>query len=394
MSLPLAGVSVLDLTRMLPGNYCAWLLASLGADVVKIEDPGAGDYMRTFGHQVDGQGAAHHIVNRAKRSAVLDLKHPEGRDALLRMVDSADVVIESFRPGVLDRLGLGKDVLIARRPSLVVVSISAYGADGPHSQRPAHDINAVAFSGFLERIVGPGDGEPPAMTLPLADVIGGSLLPAVGIVSLLYQARETGRGGWIDASLMEGFTLIPSVQFADVLGGAPLPPRGVQEFGDQPFYRVYQLADGMAAVGAVEPHFWAELCEVLDVPELLDAQWDDARKDEATALLAERFAKLTKAEVIADLETRDVCVTVLRTYEDVVQDDLMRERDLLRPGVDVSMQVLAPPFRIDGQRPPETRRAPLQGEHTAEILTEHGYSTDEIARLTADGAVGRPEARA
>lgn len=387
MGTPLAGVRVLDLTRLLPGNYCAWLLATLGAEVVKVEDPGAGDYMRTFGLQVSGQGAAHHVINRAKRSIVLDLKSPAGRDVFLRLVDTTDVVIESFRSGVMDRLNLGHGVLRQRRPSLVVASISGYGADGPLSGVVAHDLNALAFSGFLERIVGQGDGLPQALTIPIADVVGGGLVPALGITALVLRARLTGEGGWLDASLAEGFSLLPSVLLGDILAGVPIPPRGAAEFDGRPFYRVYALKDGMVAVGAIESPFWAALCDALGEQDLLEAQWDEARQEEAVARLTNRFASLTRAALEKILEGRDTCVNIVQTYSEMLASDHAVARDLSRPAVNVPMKVLAPPFRIDGKRPAETRGAPHHGEHTQEVLAESGFSEDEINALLESGAV-------
>lgn len=387
MKAPLAGVRVLDLTRLLPGNYCAWLLAALGAEVIKVEDPGAGDYMRTFGVQVGGQGAAHHIVNRAKRSVVVDLKSEQGREVFLRLVDSADAVVESFRPGVLDRLGIGQEMLRSRRPSLVVASISSFGAGGPLCGMVAHDLNALAFSGFLEQLDGPG-GLPPALTMPLADIVGGGLVPALGITAMLARARQTSEGGWLDASLAEGFSLLPSVLVGDLLAGAQPPARGATEFDGRPFYRVYRLADGMVAVAAVEPQFWAELCSALGLDDLADAQFDDARKDAVIARLTTCFAGLTKAGLTTLLEGRDTCTNVVNTYEEMFSSGHARDRDLVRAAVDVPMRVLAPPFRIDGARPPETIGAPTQGQHTREVLAELGLTREAIDSLFASGAVG------
>jgi crotonobetainyl-CoA:carnitine CoA-transferase CaiB-like acyl-CoA transferase len=365
---PLAGVRVLDLTRMIPGNYCAWLLAALGADVIKVEDPGAGDVMRTIGVQVAGQSSTHHVVNRGKRSVVLDLKTDGGRERFLRLVDTAQVVVDSFRPGVMDRLGVGQATLRARRPGLVVASISGFGADGPLSRTVAHDLNAQAWSGFLERLVGPDDGLPQALTAPLADVVGGGLVPALGIVALLRRAEATGEGAWLDASLAEGFALMPSVQLADLLAGEPMPPRGVDEYDGRAFYRTYHLRDAMVAVGAVEPHFWRNLCEALGLDDLVDAQWDDARKDETVERFRRRFAELTAAEVTALVGDRDTCASLVNSYADMLAAEHTAVRGLVRPSVDAPMQVPAPPFVIDGERPPETVGAPTQGQHTDELL--------------------------
>lgn len=391
MTAPLAGIRVLDLTRLLPGNYCTWLLAALGAEVIKVEDPGAGDYMRTIGHQVDGQSAAHHLVNRAKRSVVIDLKSEEGRAVFLELVATADAVVDSFRPGVMDRLGLGPDRLREDKPGLVVASISGFGAEGPGAGVVAHDLNATAFSGFLHQLVGPDDGLPPTITTPFGDIVGGGLVPALGVVALLLRSRASGEGGWLDSSLAEGFALLPSVVLADVLAGQPTPPPGTREFDGRGFYRVYRLADGMAAVAAVEPQFWKSTCQALDVEDLIDAQWDDMRQEEVIARLTERFAGLTKAELLQLVAGRDTCVSLVNSYDEMVASDHARERDLVRPSVDAPMQVLAPPFRIDGARPPETVGAPTQGQHTDEVLLEAGLSAERVAGLREAGVVGLRE---
>lgn len=381
MTPPLAGVRVLDLTRLVPGNYCAWLLSALGAEVIKIEDPGAGDYMRTFGVQVAGQGATHHVVNRGKRSLVIDLKDPAGVEVFLRLVDTADVVVESFRSGVMDRLGIGQETLRARRPGLVVASISGYGADGPLGGVVGHDLNAMAFSGILERFVGPDQGLPQAPTTPFADLVGGSLVPALGIVSLVLRSRSTGEGGWLDGSLAEGVSLLPSVMLCDALAGGELPPRGSTEFDGRAFYRVFALKDGMAAVGAVEPQFWAEMCRALGVEELIDLQWDTDRKEEVVARLTELFATMTRDDLTTALAGRDTCVNIVNSHTDMIESEHAKYRGLIRPAVDVPMQVLAPPFRIDGDRPAETIGAPLQGQHSVQVLRDAGFSEQELEQL-------------
>ena len=370
MAAPLAGVRVLDVTRLMPGNYCTWLLCSLGADVIKIEDPVAGDPIRAMGVQVDGQGATHHLVNRGKRSVVLDLKDDAGRNAFLSLVDTADVVVDSFRPGVMDRLGLGPDTLRARRPSLVVGSISGFGAGGAHAALAAHDINGLAFSGHLDRFPR-GSGEVPSVpTLPIADLVGGSLMPALGLVALVLRARATGEGGWLDAALADGAALLPTVELADHLAGAALRPGGAVEFDGRPFYRVYELADGFAAVGAVEAHFWAELCDALGLDQYHDAQHDEARRAETVAALAARFRALTKSALRELLEGRNTCTTIVNSFADLPQDPHAVARELIRDAPGLPMHLLAPPFRIDRARPAETIGAPRHGEHTHEVLAE------------------------
>ena len=384
MALPLDGVRVLDLTRLLPGNTCAWLLAALGADVVKVEDPGAGDYMREFGMQVQGQGAPHHQVNRAKRSVVLDLKQAAGREAFERLLDTADVLVESFRPGVMQRLGLGPDRILERRPALVYASLSGFGATGSLSDLAAHDINYVALSGLVDRL-GTADGPPVVPPIPVADLVGGAILPALGIVSLLLRARASGRGGHLDAAMIEGVTQLPNMVVSDLLAGAAVPGRGrAPHSGGLACYRVYEIADGHVAVGALEPKFWAAMCRALGAEELLQRQHDDDQ-DALAADLAAALSGLTRAEVRERFEGVDACVTVVASYEEALDSPLAHERGLVRQAPDLPMPVLAPPFVIDGERPPESGPAPRQGEHSRAVLAEAGLSDEEISTLESAG---------
>jgi len=391
MTKPLSGVRVLDLTRLLPGNYTAWVLASFGADVVKVEDPGAGDYMRDFGIQVDGQGALNHLVNRGKRSVVIDLKADEGREAFLRLVETADVVVESFRPGVMDRLGVGYDVLKERRPSLVYAAMTGFGVRGPLATRAGHDLNFVAFAGLLDQF-GAAGSAPVIPPLAVSDLIGGGLNTSIAVLAMLSQSRTTGVGGRIDTSLAEGAALLPSNLVADVLAGGPQPERGTAEYaGGSGAYNVYALADGHISVGAVEPQFWRRVSELLEEPELVTRVSDDAFVRET---LTRRFAEMTKAEA-QKLFDDNTCVEVVYTYEETFASPHALEMDYLRriPGLD--MPVLAPPYLIDGARLEETVVAPRQGEHTTEIMTELGYDAAQLEDLQQRAVLapraGRPQ---
>jgi crotonobetainyl-CoA:carnitine CoA-transferase CaiB-like acyl-CoA transferase len=391
MTKPLSGVRVLDLTRLLPGNYTAWVLASFGADVVKVEDPGAGDYMRDFGIQVDGQGALNHLVNRGKRSVVIDLKNEEGREAFLRLVETADVVVESFRPGVMDRLGVGYDVLRERRPSLVYAAMTGFGVRGPLATRAGHDLNFVAFAGLLDQF-GAAGSAPVIPPVAVSDLIGGGLNTSIAVLAMLSQSRTTGVGGRIDTSLAEGAALLPSNLVADVLAGGPQPERGTAEYaGGSGAYNVYALADGHISVGAVEPQFWRRVSELLEEPELVTRVSDDAFVRET---LTRRFAEMTKAEA-QKLFDDNTCVEVVHTYEETFSSPHALEMDYLRriPGLD--MPVLAPPYLIDGARLEETVVAPRQGEHTTEIMTELGYDAAQLEDLQQRAVLapraGRPQ---
>jgi alpha-methylacyl-CoA racemase len=367
--LPLSGVRVLDLTRMLPGNLCTLSLAMLGADVIKVEDTGAGDYQRIFGHQVDGAGACHHVVNRGKRSVTLDLKVTEDRAAFEELVATAAVLVESFRPGVLDRMGYSVARLHELRGDLVIASISGYGATGPLAQVAGHDINYLAFSGILDRL-GSQDGEPALPPLPLADVVGGGLVPAMLILGYLRQAEVTGRGVWIDASMTDAMSLLPHVSLADVAAGAQVAGRAATlTDGALACYGTYAVRDGEIAIGALEGKFWAQVCDVVGgMDEFRDDHWRPEIQDAARTRLTDFFAGVTKSQVAELFASRDACVSVVQSYEEMLASPQAKARDYLVEVPGSPMPVLGFPARIDGAPLPETRRAPHQGEHNGEIL--------------------------
>jgi len=370
--LPLSGVRVLDLTRMLPGNLCTLTLAMLGADVIKVEDTGAGDYQRAFGYQVHGAGACHHIVNRAKRSVTLNLKVDEDRTAFEELVATSAVLVESFRPGVLDRMGYSVTRLHELRADLVIASISGYGATGPLAQIAGHDINYLAFSGILDRL-GSRDGQPALPPLPLADLVGGGLVPATLILGYLRQAEATGRGVWIDASMTDAMSLLPHVALADVVAGAQVAGRaGTLTDGGLACYGTYAVLDGEIAVGALEDKFWSQICDVVGgLDEFRKDHWRPEIQDAARTRLSDFFRSLTKAQVEQLFAGRDACVSVVRSYEEMLASPQAKARDYLVEVSGSPMPVLGFPARIDGSPLPETRPAPNQGEHNDEILGPH-----------------------
>ena len=351
LAVPLGGVRVLDLTRLLPGNYCAWLLSSLGADVIKIEDPGAGDYMRSFGAQVDGMGATHHVVNRGKRSLVLDLKQSDGVTALLELARTADVVVESFRPGVLDRLGVGWEQLHSVNPALVLASITGFGPSGPLAAMPGHDINYMAFSGLLERMRS-GDRPPQLPAVAIADVVGGGLVTALGVVALVLRARQTGEGGRIESAIAEAIALLPSLMLCDELAGEPAGPPGHDTYdGGSPWYRIYRLADrGFAAVGALEERFFASLCTLIERPDLAGGLADPAWQGEIESALTAEFASLTWDEAQDKYAGNVACVNLVYSAGDMIGSEHARERGLFQSGPDLPFPVPAAPFTVDGSR--------------------------------------------
>src|SRR6266566_6069989 len=218
LAMPLTGIRVLDLTRLLPGAYCTLLLADMGADVIKVEEPGAGDYMRWTPPLAGGQSALFNAINRNKRSVTLNLKADAGRDLLLRLVEGADVLVEGNRPGVMDRLGLGWEVVHARNPRLVMCSITGYGQDGPFASRAGHDLNYMATAGALG-LNGDRAGPPVPLSVQVADIGGGGLQPAVAILAALVDVQRGGQGRWLDISMTDGAISWLAMAFAARAGG-------------------------------------------------------------------------------------------------------------------------------------------------------------------------------
>jgi crotonobetainyl-CoA:carnitine CoA-transferase CaiB-like acyl-CoA transferase len=383
---PLAGIRVVDFTRLLPGDYCTWLLATLGADVIKVEDPGRGDYQRDFGLPGGPRGSAvYQLVNQGKRSMVLDMKSPAAKPVLEALLDSADVVVESFRPGVAKRLGIDFEALRRARPQLVCQSINGYGSNSPLRLTAAHDINYLAFSGLTNRLVQAGERIP---EMPLVDLIGGGLLPAMSILALLFRSRTAGSGGVADTALADAFPLMPWEILAGAMLGAPEPPMGETFFsGAAPNYEVYALRDGHVAVGAVEDQFWRELLRRLGI----DFVPSDAPPDQLAAVkarLTSVFAGMTRAEVASRFAGADACVTVVQSYAEMLASGHADARQYTRsPAAPGAMPQLGSPFFHDGAREFARGVAPLQGEHTTAVLADLGFDGPAIAALLAAGAV-------
>jgi crotonobetainyl-CoA:carnitine CoA-transferase CaiB-like acyl-CoA transferase len=293
--MPLTGIRVLDLTRLLPGPFCTLLLADMGADVIKVEEPETGDYMRWTPPLVAGQSAMFNAVNRNKRSITLNLKSDLGRDLLLRLVETADVLVEGNRPGVMNRLQLGWDVIHARNPRLVMCSITGYGQDGPFALHAGHDLNYMAIAGALG-LNGERDRPPVPLAVQVADIGGGSLYPAVAILGALLAVQRGDEGRWIDSSMTDGAMSFLTTALAAHAAGEKAV-RGEQRLtGRYPCYRVYECkGGGFYSVGALEPKFWSTLCNALGRPELIELHL--AEDAAAHRTVEEVFASRTREEM-------------------------------------------------------------------------------------------------
>jgi alpha-methylacyl-CoA racemase len=366
-TLPLAGTRVLDLTRLLPGNYCTLVMAALGADVIKVEDKGAGDYIRVYGTQVEGTGALHRIVNRGKRSICLDLKAAADRDAFERLIATSHILVESFRPGTLARLGYPTERLHVIRKSLIICSISGFGSDGPLAHTPGHDLNFMALSGLLHHHGPVGEAAVP-LPIPLADLLAG-INAALFTIPFVAKAAASGVGAVIDTPIIEALALLPTSLIAEILAGKDVGGRG--EFalgGGLATYAVYPLADGEVTVAAQEQHFWDDLVDLTGMGDLREQHREPSAQPEIRARLSKFFERLTRDEIERLTEDRSSCITVVDSYQRMLESDHAVARGYLVQDPHEPLTMLQLPVTVDGRRLTTNRRAPNQGEHTQEIL--------------------------
>jgi crotonobetainyl-CoA:carnitine CoA-transferase CaiB-like acyl-CoA transferase len=377
--LPLARYRMLDLSRQLPGPFCSTLLADLGMDVLVVTAP------------ADPFGTGIPFLQRNKRSMTLNLKDPAGRDLFLRMARDADVVLEGYRPGVADRLGIGWETLRPENPRLVYCAISGYGQDGPYRDRVGHDVNYLAQAGVLN-YVGEAGRAPVIPGIQVADIGAGSLMAAVGILTALIARDATARGQMIDVAMMDGaaaFNVYHTLMYQ--LAGTP-PGRGTQQLtGRWPCYAVYETKDGRhVTIGAFEPHFWAALCRHVGRPDLISQQWaEGAELERMFGDFRAIFLAKTLAEWTAELSSVDICYAPVATLDEAFADPQLRHR-----GMVVEMDTPAGPSRFFGppiklsETPASVRTPPAGlGQHTDEVLMGLGLDAAAIAELRERGVV-------
>jgi len=400
--LPLSDVKVLDLTRLLPGGFCSLLLADLGAEVLKVEDTGMGDYIRWappyYGSEeqqaLGTRSSLYLSLNRGKRSVRLDLKQEEGREALMRLVAAHDVVLDGFRPGVLDKLGVGYERLHEANPRVVYCAITGYGQDGPYAQRAGHDMNYLGLVGLLG-LTGAKDGPPVQSAGQIADLGGGALMAAFGVMAALHERERSGEGQVVDVSMADGalswLAMVAGRYFCD----EEVPRRGEQMLaGGIVCYLPYEVADGWVTCGALEPKFWAAFCEGVDRPDLIEKQFE-APGSEAWAEVAAVFRSRTRDEWKAFNDERDCCIEPVLDLDEALGSELVRERGMV---VEVEQPELGPvrqlgnPLKLSRTPADPTRPAPAFGEHTEQVLREAGYSAEEVAAMIKAGAAAGPAA--
>jgi alpha-methylacyl-CoA racemase len=396
MSLPLEGLTVLDLSRLLPGGFCSLLLADFGADVIKVEDTGMGDYIRWSPPYYEGaadtaKGALFLSLNRGKRSIRLNLKSDGGREALLRLVRDADVLLESFRPGVLDRLGVGYERLRLQNPGLVYCAITGYGQDGPNRGRSGHDMNYLGLNGLLG-LTGDADGPPVQTAGQIADLGGGALMAAVGILVALRERERSGEGQLVDCSMFDGSLSWLAMLAAEAFATGRAPRRGELGLaGRYNCYRPYECADGWVTLGALEPKFWQAFCEGVGRPDLAEHAFD-APGSASHADVAAIFRERTRDEWRAFASEHDCCLEPVLGLDEALESELVAARemvvDLAQPGATRPVKLLGVPVKLS-RTPGDPSRAPGPelGEHTDEVLAAAGYEPDQLTALHASGDI-------
>ena len=396
MTLPLENLKVLDLSRLLPGGFCSLLLADFGADVVKVEDTGLGDYIRWSppyyeGAELSARSALFLALNRGKRSIRIDLKTEAGKEVLLALARDADVLLESFRPGVLDRLGVGYERLRQENPSLVYCAITGYGQDGPNRDRSGHDLNYLGLNGILG-LTGESDGPPVQAAGQIADLGGGALMAVIGIMFALRERERSGQGQMVDCSMFDGALSWLAMVAAQGFATGRFPRRGELPLsGALTCYRPYACADGYVTLGALEPKFWQAWCEGVGREDLFEQAFDPPGSD-AQRAVAEIFAQRTRDEWDAFAAEHDCCLEPVLELEEVLQSELVRARQMViglgQPGASRPIDLLGVPVKLS-RTPGDPARAPgpSLGEHTDEVLAGAGFDPLQIAALHESGAV-------
>jgi alpha-methylacyl-CoA racemase len=389
----LSDIRVLDLSRLLPGGFCSLLLADFGADVLKVEDTGMGDYVRWSPPYYEGaddsaKSALFLALNRGKRSIRLNLKEEAGREALLRLVRDHDVLLESFRPGVMERLGVGYERLREENPGLVYCAITGYGQDGPYTARSGHDMNYLGLNGLLG-VTGDADGPPVQSAGQIADLGGGALMAAFGILAALRERDRSGEGQLVDVSMFDGSLAWLALVAAKYLADGEAPGRGDLELAGRLIcYRPYACSDGWVTLGALEPKFWQAWCRGVGREDLVEKQFERPGS-EAHGEVERIFLERTRDEWRDFAAQHDCCLEPLLDLDEALESQLVRAREMVvsleQPGAD-GVRLLGVPVKLSRTPGAPAGPGPALGEHTREVLTGAGYSEQEIAALIESGA--------
>ncbi|PGY12990.1 carnitine dehydratase [Bacillus sp. AFS031507] len=391
LSLALESLRILDLTRLLPGPFSTMLLADYGAEVIKIEDTGPGDYARAMSPKIGEDSAIFHSVNRNKKSICLDLKTEQGKEIFLKLVEKADVVVESFRPGVMDRLGVGYEVLKKINPRLIYCAITGYGQTGPYSNMPGHDINYISYAGILE-YMGVSGSKPVVPSVQIAD-LGSGLMSTIGILMALIERGRSGKGQFIDVSMLDGALSWLQLFLPAYFATGQQPERGnLNLTGRKAYYTVYETKDGLyLSVGAGEPKFWVEFCKIIEREDLIQKMYvpmeeQDYLREEVQSIIIQK----SRQEWMDKFDGVEACVAPVNSLGDLEKDPQFIDRKMFQTIEDSELgevKLISPPIKLSETPGVIRTLAPKSGEHTIELLSEIGYSDQQIGVLKSQGII-------
>jgi len=381
---PLRGIRILDLTQLYPGPLATMMLADMGAEVVRLEHPSRPDNIHHLPPFIGKESAAYLTLNRSKRSLALDTAKEEGRKVFFDLVRTADVVVEQFRPGVLDKIGIGYDQAVPFNPRIIYVSITGFGRDGPYRQKAGHDINYISLAGLLSQVK---KGE--EMVLPgfqTADVVGGGYMSVIACMAALWHREKTGKGQRVDVSMTDSVMPMITLQLAHYWGS-----QGDTEImnpfdGSFPFYGVYECADGKhVSLGALEQKFWSGFCQMADKPEWLSLQFsmgEERRKvrEEVAGL----FKTKQRNEWLKLAEVHDICLSSIHELGDLEMDPQLQAREMIietEHEKGLKLKGIGIPIKFSDSKPDKPQPAPIVGQDSIEILKELGYSQKRIEEL-------------
>jgi len=389
--LPLKGIKVFDLSRLLPGGFCSMMLGDFGAEVIKVEEPGRGDYVRWAPPFINGQSAYFLSINRNKKSIVLDLKNPKGTDVFLRLVRTADVMIEGFRPGVVDRLGIGYQHISKVNPRIIYCSISAFGQSGPFRNQEGHDLNCLALAGLLS-ITGINGGPLIIPGVQLSDYAG-AMMAIIAILLALIEREKSGQGQYCDLSMLDAVTSWMGMHIVKYLADRLLPyPQDSMFNGALACYNIYKTKDDRFVVlGAMEEKFWISFCKVIGREDLIPLQWEgqtiqEKMKEELSLLFREK----TRAEWLKLLDGQGTCFSPVLNMEETLNSPHLQERGMFQgikgEGGETIPQI-GFPIKLSNTPAAYSIPPPRMGQDSRSVLQKAGFSIEEIQLLEEEGII-------
>ncbi|MEQ8236392.1 MAG: CaiB/BaiF CoA-transferase family protein [Syntrophomonadaceae bacterium] len=386
MSMPLQGIRILDLSRLLPGPFCSMILADMGAEVLKVEPPDQIDPFRKVGPFVKDEGAAYMMLNRNKRSMTLNLGNEQGKAIFRELARNHDIILEQFRPGVVDRLGIGYEDIKKINPQIIYCSISGFGQDGPYRDMGSHDINHIGISGVLEALR-PLNGPASIPRVPLGGAVGGALWAANAILTALVGRERNGSGQYLDVSITDGLLPLHCLFAGQYLDTGQAPRyNDSQVTGAYAYYNIYETADRRyLTLGAYESKFWSAFCQHIGHPEFSSEQFaPEARQREIIEVLQGIFKTRTLAEWTDELGALDLCLIPAKNLAEVFDDPHFRARNMVTEieyADGSSLSTIAHPVKFSQAVAQVKYPPPAHGEHTGEVLRGLGYSEEQIEEL-------------